>query len=58
MAADDAVNDGGIGAVIGHAMGHGFDDQGRNYDARGELRDWWTKQDAAQFTNRLAAPAR
>jgi predicted metalloendopeptidase len=46
MAADDAVNYGGIGAVIGHEMGHGFDDQGRNYDAAGVLRDWWTKQDA------------
>ena len=50
--ADDAVNYGGIGAVIGHEMGHGFDDQGRNYDATGALRDWWTKQDAAEYQKR------
>ncbi len=47
--ADDAVNYGGIGAVIGHEMTHGFDDQGRQYDADGTLRDWWTKDDAAKF---------
>lgn len=52
MAADDAVNYGGIGAVIGHEMGHGFDDQGRNYDATGALRDWWTKDDAAEYKKR------
>ena len=39
--ADDAVNYGGMGAVIGHEMTHGFDDQGRQYDASGNLRDWW-----------------
>lgn len=50
--ADDAVNYGGIGAVIGHEMGHGFDDQGRRFDARGELRDWWTEADAAEYTRR------
>ena len=47
--ADDAVNYGGIGAVIGHEMTHGFDDQGRQYDAKGNLRDWWTKDDADKF---------
>lgn len=47
--ADDAVNYGGIGAVIGHEMTHGFDDQGRQYDADGSLRDWWTKADADKF---------
>ena len=40
--ADDAVNYGAIGAVIGHEIGHGFDDQGRRYDGDGKLRDWWT----------------
>jgi predicted metalloendopeptidase len=49
MEADDAVNYGGIGGVIGHEMGHGFDDQGRRYDAQGRLRDWWTAKDAEQF---------
>jgi putative endopeptidase len=52
MAADDAVNYGGIGSVIGHEMGHGFDDQGRRYDASGQLRDWWTAKDAEAFTAR------
>ena len=47
--ADDAVNYGGIGAVIGHEMTHGFDDQGRQSDAKGNLRDWWTKEDADKF---------
>ncbi len=50
--ADDAVNYGGIGAVIGHEMTHGFDDQGRQYDAVGNLTDWWTPQDAAAFDKR------
>ena len=50
--ADDAVNYGGIGAVIGHEMTHGFDDQGRQYDAQGNLRDWWTPADAAAFKSR------
>lgn len=47
--ADDAVNYGGIGVVIGHEMTHGFDDEGRNYDAKGNLQDWWTKTDADNF---------
>jgi predicted metalloendopeptidase len=50
--ADDAVNYGGIGAVIGHEIGHAFDDQGRLYDATGKLNDWWTKADDAAFTAR------
>ena len=52
--ADDAVNYGGIGAVIGHEMTHGFDDSGRQYDAKGNLRDWWTKEDAEKFNARAA----
>ena len=50
--ADDAVNYGGIGAVIGHEMTHGFDDQGRQFDADGNLHDWWTKADADEFKKR------
>ncbi len=50
--ADDAVNYGAIGVVIGHEMTHGFDDQGRNYDKDGNLTDWWTAEDAAQFQER------
>ena len=50
--ADDAVNYGGIGAVIGHEMTHGFDDQGRQFDADGSLHDWWTKDDADKFKSR------
>jgi putative endopeptidase len=50
--ADDAVNYGGIGAVIGHEMTHGFDDQGRQFAANGNLQDWWTKEDAEKFTER------
>ena len=46
---DDAVNYGGIGAVIGHEMTHGFDDQGRQFDPKGNLRDWWTADDAAAY---------
>ncbi|WP_408591873.1 M13 family metallopeptidase [Novosphingobium sp.] len=56
--ADPAVNYGGIGAVIGHEMGHGFDDQGASYDGDGNLRDWWTADDKAAFeklTGKLAA---
>ena len=49
MNADDAANYGAIGVVIGHEMTHGFDDQGRNYDKKGNLSDWWTEQDAATF---------
>ncbi len=48
-AADAAVNYGGIGGVIGHEMGHGFDDQGRKSDGDGVLSDWWTAEDAAKF---------
>lgn len=51
--ADDAVNYGGIGVVIGHEMTHGFDDQGRNYDKDGNISAWWTEEDAAKF-NELA----
>ncbi len=50
--ADDAVNYGGIGAVIGHEFSHGFDDQGRKYDGNGNLNDWWTEADAAAFSER------
>ena len=53
-AADDAVNYGGMGAVIGHEMTHGFDDQGRQFDAQGNLRDWWTADDAQRFKDRAA----
>jgi len=49
MAADDAVNYGGIGAVIGHEMGHGFDDQGRQFDGTGTMRDWWTAKDVDEY---------
>jgi putative endopeptidase len=50
--ADDAVNYGGIGAVIGHEIGHGFDDQGRKSDGDGVLKDWWTAEDAERFKQR------
>jgi putative endopeptidase len=49
---DDAVNYGAIGAVIGHEITHGYDDQGRRYDADGNLTDWWTPEDAAKFRER------
>ncbi|MCC4832776.1 peptidase M13 [Shewanella sp. 10N.7] len=52
MQADDAVNYGGIGAVIGHEMGHGFDDQGAKFDGEGNMRDWWTEADLAAFTKK------
>ena len=52
--ADDAVNYGAIGAVIGHEIGHGFDDQGRKSDGSGNLRDWWTPADAKAFEARTA----
>jgi len=50
--ADDASNYGGMGAVIGHEMTHGFDDEGRKFDAQGNLRDWWTPEDAKNFDER------
>ena len=50
--ADSALNYGGIGAVIGHEIGHGFDDQGSQYDGKGNLRDWWTKEDHEKFATR------
>jgi predicted metalloendopeptidase len=50
--ADLAVNLGGIGAVIGHELTHGFDDAGRRFDADGNLRDWWQKKDAEEFKKR------
>ncbi|TGE21207.1 M13 family peptidase [Hymenobacter aquaticus] len=56
--ADDAVNYGAIGGVMGHEMTHGFDDQGRQYDAAGNLRDWWTTADGAEFTKRAAVVGR
>ena len=52
MDADDAVNYGAIGAVIGHELTHGFDDQGRKSDGDGNLRDWWTESDGEEFTQR------
>ncbi len=55
LAADDAVNYGAIGAVIGHEMGHGFDDSGRHYDAKGELVDWWTATDGQRFNDSAKA---
>ena len=56
-AADPAVNYGGIGAVIGHELGHGFDDQGAKYDANGILRNWWADADLASFKKRTDALA-
>jgi predicted metalloendopeptidase len=53
--ADDAANYGGIGAVIGHEIGHGFDDQGAKYDGDGNLVDWWTDDDRAEFGTRTKA---
>jgi putative endopeptidase len=53
--ADDAANYGGIGAVIGHEIGHGFDDQGAKYDGDGNLVDWWTDEDRAEFGVRTTA---
>ena len=52
---DDAVNFGCIGSVIGHEMTHGFDDQGRKFDAKGNLRDWWTAEDGKKFEERAEA---
>ncbi|KAA1251289.1 peptidase M13 [Mycobacterium simiae] len=53
--ADDAANYGGIGAVIGHEIGHGFDDQGAKYDGDGNLVDWWTDSDRTEFASRTTA---
>ncbi len=53
--ADDAVNYGAIGAVIGHEIGHGFDDQGSKYDGSGNLNDWWTDADRTEFEKRTKA---
>ena len=55
---DDAVNYGGIGVVIGHELTHGFDDQGRKYDAQGNFRDWWTPGDAKEFEQRVDCTAK
>jgi len=52
LEADDAVNYGGIGAVIGHEISHGFDDMGRRFDGKGNLRNWWTQEDIAEFEKR------
>jgi putative endopeptidase len=52
--ADDAVNYGAIGALIGHEMTHGFDDEGRHFDATGALRNWWTLEDSSRFEARAA----
>ncbi|RZL20004.1 MAG: M13 family peptidase [Pedobacter sp.] len=55
MEAEDAVNYGGIGAVIGHEIGHGFDDQGATFDGDGVLRNWWTPKDLSEFKKRTNA---
>jgi putative endopeptidase len=55
LAADDAVNYGAIGAVIGHEIGHGFDDKGSTFDGDGALRNWWTDQDREEFERRTGA---
>jgi len=49
---DDAVNYGAVGAIIGHELTHGFDDEGRQFDGKGNLEDWWTQADGKQFTER------
>jgi endothelin-converting enzyme/putative endopeptidase len=55
--ADDASNFGGAGAVIGHELTHGFDDQGRQFDGKGNLRDWWTDTDGKEFQQRATCVA-
>ena len=55
LEAEDAVNYGAIGAVIGHEIGHGFDDKGRKFDSLGAMNDWWTAQDAEEFERRKEA---
>jgi putative endopeptidase len=55
---DDAVNFGGVGVVIGHELTHGFDDQGRKYDAEGNFRDWWTAEDGKEFEQRVDCTAK
>src|SRR5665811_1623726 len=52
LGADDAVNYGSIGAVIGHEIGHGFDDSGSTFDGDGVLRNWWTDEDKTEFEKR------
>lgn len=52
LSADDAANYGSIGAIIGHEITHGFDDQGSRFDAEGNVRDWWTEEDRAEFDKR------
>ncbi|HLY98700.1 MAG TPA: M13 family metallopeptidase [Candidatus Angelobacter sp.] len=54
---DDAVNFGGIGLVIGHELTHGFDDEGRKFDPKGNLRDWWTPKDGEEFEKRASCVA-
>lgn len=54
LSADDAVNYGGIGAVIGHELSHGFDDKGSKYDGNGNLRKWWTEEDRIEFERRAS----
>jgi putative endopeptidase len=58
MAANDAVNYGAIGVVIGHEISHGFDDQGAQYDAQGKLQDWWTAEDLKKFQDRTGCVVR
>lgn len=56
--ADDAANYGAMGAVVGHEMTHGFDDQGRKFDAGGNMVDWWTKEDGEEYDKRVAVMVR
>ena len=58
LGADDAVNYGAIGAIIGHEMTHGFDDEGRQFDLKGNLVDWWTAESAARFNERTSVIVR